>query len=740
MVSVCAALTMAASALATLSAAGAQATAGHEAAGDTAAAARGQARAAGLERAAAQLTSAAAVNHTVVSFTFDDGDVDQMMAARVLHTYGLHGTFYIIAGAVGAPTYVTLPDLHTLAAYGDEIGGHTVSHLELPHITAAEARRQVCDGRDTLIRWGFHHVTSFAYPGGVFSPATEAIVRECGFNSARTVDGLHSPGCPQCTLAETIPPKDPYAVRVPGQVDGTWTLTTLEDLVVGLERAGGGWLPLVFHHICGTANCSSLSVRLSLVNAFAKWLAERQSTGTVVETVGQVIGGPVRPMVKEPPAPGHGVVNAALNTLSDSGAVDPTVEAPSNSIPFPLCWMKADYGQNVVTWQRIPGGHDGPWAMRLTMTSHRSGAAKLIQQFDTGQCSIPVVPGQSYDLGTWYKSTATTQFSVYYRIPEGRWLYWTSSPFYRATSRWTHATWTTPPLPANGSGLSFGLTLDSKGSLITDDYSVRATPLSITRRILDITIVAVLVLGGAAAAPPRTAQRRLLEAFVQQPVANGEGRRFEPGMHPELGEQRLDVRPHRSGRDPEFPRDGRGIQACHQEHQALPLARGEVPGEPVRVVLVRQRPLPDALRDVDDHLAAQHPFNGLGQRRDPPGLVQVPGGPDVQRLPYPLSVGVRAEHQDLGLTADGEHLGDRLDAVVPGEVTVDQAHVRLHPADGLDGGGGAAGHRDLVPALDQDRRHRVEEHAVVIPDHQAGHRVRPLIPPALPPDGPGPGW
>jgi peptidoglycan/xylan/chitin deacetylase (PgdA/CDA1 family) len=500
MVSVCAALTVAVSSLATLPAA-AQA-------GDAAAAAGAQARVAGPKLAAAQLTSAAAVTHTVVSFTFDDGDADQMTAARVLHTYGLHGTFYIIAGAVGAPNYVTLPDLHTLAAYGDEIGGHTVSHLELPHITAAEARRQVCDGRDTLIRWGFHHVISFAYPGGVFSPATEAIVRECGFNSARTVAGLHSPGCPRCALAETMPPKDPYALRVAGQVDGTWTLTTLENLVIGLERGGGGWLPLVFHHICATGNCSSLSVRLSLVNAFAKWLAPRQSMGTVVKTVGQVISGPARPAVTAAAAPPHGVINPWLNTLSDSGAVDPTVEAASNSVPFPLCWMQADYGQNSVTWRRIRGGHDSPWAMRLTMTSHRSGAAKLIQQFDTGQCSIPVVPGQSYDLATWYKSTATTQFSVYYRIPEGRWLYWTSSPFYRATSRWADATWTTPPLPANGSGLSFGLTLFSRGSLTTDDYSVRATPLSVTRRILDIAILALLVFGGVAAALRRRRRRR----------------------------------------------------------------------------------------------------------------------------------------------------------------------------------------------------------------------------------------
>ena len=111
-----AALTMALSSLATLPASGARAAAS------------------GPTQPATRRAGAAAAVRTVLSFTFDDGDVDQLAAARVLHRYGLHGTFYIITGAVGAPNYVTLPDLHTLAAEGDEIGGHTVSHVELPHV------------------------------------------------------------------------------------------------------------------------------------------------------------------------------------------------------------------------------------------------------------------------------------------------------------------------------------------------------------------------------------------------------------------------------------------------------------------------------------------------------------------------------------------------------------------------------------------------------------------------------
>ena len=54
---------------------------------------------------------------TVVTLTFDDGDADQMTAARVLRRRGLAATFYIITGAVGTPGYVTRSDTWTQACH-----------------------------------------------------------------------------------------------------------------------------------------------------------------------------------------------------------------------------------------------------------------------------------------------------------------------------------------------------------------------------------------------------------------------------------------------------------------------------------------------------------------------------------------------------------------------------------------------------------------------------------------------
>ena len=258
----------------------------------------------------------------MVSLTFNDGDADQMAAARVLHRYRLPATFYIITGAVGTPGYVTLPDLRQLAADGNEIGGHTVSHLRLTALSTAEARRQVCESRSILARWGYR-ATSFAYPGGAASPRTEAIVRDCGYTSGRGVVGLRAPGCPGCAVAAEHPAA-PSLAAAHGR--RRWTAhgpCATSSARSSRLRGHGGWLPLVFHHVCTGSRCGGLAVRATLLDNFTRWLAQRQRLGTAVRTVGQVIGGPVRPTPHVAPAAPHAIVNPSLESVAASGAGAP---------------------------------------------------------------------------------------------------------------------------------------------------------------------------------------------------------------------------------------------------------------------------------------------------------------------------------------------------------------------------------------------------------------------------------
>jgi hypothetical protein len=95
-----------------------------------------------------------------------------------------------------------------------------------------------------------------------------------------------------------------------------------------------------------------------------------------------------------------------------------------------------------------------------------------VPALDLGACAPPVSAGRSYTLGAWYKSSQQVVFNAYYRTPAGTWAFWVTSPPMAATQGWTKATWNTPAVPAGASAVSFGLALQSDGTLATTRYSL----------------------------------------------------------------------------------------------------------------------------------------------------------------------------------------------------------------------------------------------------------------------------
>ncbi|GAB3558806.1 hypothetical protein GCM10027405_05560 [Arthrobacter alkaliphilus] len=403
---------------------------------------------------------------TIVSLTFDDNNADQLAAEQTMKSLGLTGTFYTVSGWVDQPGYLTQANLQQMAADGNEIGGHTVTHPDLVNLPADEATRQICNGRVALTNMGFK-VTSFAYPFASQDPNTQAIVQKCGFNSARGLGDLQSkdPASAGLPAAETIPPANPYDTAAPSQVDSTWTLQDLQNTVTNAQASGGGWVQLTFHRIA-TGTDPTLTISPDLFNQFAQWLADQKAGGGVdVRTVDQVIGGTVQPVVSGPdvpaPAPGANMIqNPGLETLVNG---------------IPQCWAAGGYGTNTPTFAVVNPGHTGANAEQLTMTNYVDGDAKLLPALDLGGCSPPGTVGHTYQLKAWYNSTAPTQFELYYRTGTGYWQYWTASPLFNASTAWTQITWTTPALPAGASGISWGLNIQTNGTITTDDYEMYDT-------------------------------------------------------------------------------------------------------------------------------------------------------------------------------------------------------------------------------------------------------------------------
>jgi peptidoglycan/xylan/chitin deacetylase (PgdA/CDA1 family) len=250
---------------------------------------------------------AVAATTTVVSLTFDDGYDNQVVAGQVLAQHGMYGTFYLNTGDLGTTRHLTWEQADQLAAAGNEIGGHTISHVDLSTVDATTARREICDDRTSLLNRGYA-VTNFAYPfgHGYDDPAIQSIVQQCGYNSARAAWGID-----EVVYAETIPPSNVWAIRTPNSANAS-TLSQLQAYVTAAETHGGGWVPFYFHDICD--GCSTQAVSEATLSAFLDWLAPRAATGTTVKTVAQVIGGPLKP------PPGTADSTPPVTTISCNGS------------------------------------------------------------------------------------------------------------------------------------------------------------------------------------------------------------------------------------------------------------------------------------------------------------------------------------------------------------------------------------------------------------------------------------
>ncbi len=227
---------------------------------------------------------------TVVSLTFDDGTSDQYVVRPMLARYSMHATFFVNTNKIqSGPDYLTWHELSDLAADGNEIGGHTLDHVELTKVDAAELQRQVSDDRQALISRDFR-ATAFAYPYGARDSSMYPFIQRCGYHSARRSYGLCPVGqvLPNCTdpVAETLPAQNTWEIRTIPSVRISNTLVDLTSVVTRTENAGGGWVILVFHHVCDRYE---YSVDAETLVRFLDWLAPRRSRGTKVQTMGDVV-------------------------------------------------------------------------------------------------------------------------------------------------------------------------------------------------------------------------------------------------------------------------------------------------------------------------------------------------------------------------------------------------------------------------------------------------------------------
>jgi Polysaccharide deacetylase len=306
---------------------------------------------------------ALAAARTTVSIEFDDGDADQLQAATMLQNHGMAGTFFIVSGRIGDNGNMTLAQIKTLAANGHEIGGHTVSHVDLPTLSDAQATQEICNDRQTLIKEGLA-ITDFAYPFGDYNAADEQIVKSCGYDSARTIGGVKTPeSCLNCDLGETIPPRDPYAMITPNSIQASQPLAEIEGFVTQADGMPNAWVQLVIHHVCSqsSSGCDPIySIDPATFNSLLDWLQARVNAGLDrVSTVHRVISPPPAP----PP------VNTVLPGISGTpqqGATLTTSNGSWTNNPTSFTYQWQDDGTSNIT-----GATSASYTARASDVGHR---------------------------------------------------------------------------------------------------------------------------------------------------------------------------------------------------------------------------------------------------------------------------------------------------------------------------------------------------------------------------------
>lgn len=135
----------------------------------------------------------------VFGLTFDDGFENVYQhALPVLQELGFSATCFFVSGqiggfnswdqAIGIPftPCMSRSQLLDWAAAGNEIGAHTVDHVELTEVSPAQALEQIRLSKQHLEQLSAQEVRSFCYPYGGVSNRIRDMVAEAGFELATT--------------------------------------------------------------------------------------------------------------------------------------------------------------------------------------------------------------------------------------------------------------------------------------------------------------------------------------------------------------------------------------------------------------------------------------------------------------------------------------------------------------------------------------------------------------------------
>jgi peptidoglycan/xylan/chitin deacetylase (PgdA/CDA1 family) len=124
-----------------------------------------------------------------VCITFDDGcETDLIAATPVLREFTFHATFYVTAGFLDTPGYLSTQQLRELYSPAFEIGCHSMTHPYLSDLSDSELKREIADAKIKIEQALSHSIDHFSCPGGRYNQRVLAQAKQAGFKSVANSD------------------------------------------------------------------------------------------------------------------------------------------------------------------------------------------------------------------------------------------------------------------------------------------------------------------------------------------------------------------------------------------------------------------------------------------------------------------------------------------------------------------------------------------------------------------------
>ena len=128
------------------------------------------------------------MKRAVLTTSWDDAHRYDVRLARMLEEHGLKATFYVAPDnqEFAKRDLLSLAQIRDLSQ-GFEIGAHSMTHRRLPTISEQEAAREIIESKAVLEQVIGKEIKVFCYPGGAYTKLHVQLVKDAGYQYARTV-------------------------------------------------------------------------------------------------------------------------------------------------------------------------------------------------------------------------------------------------------------------------------------------------------------------------------------------------------------------------------------------------------------------------------------------------------------------------------------------------------------------------------------------------------------------------